>query len=332
MGKIMIRDFKDKQPIESSFLVRDKILNAGKTGKSYLALQLSDASGTIEARIWEQAEFWDSEFEADDFLHIKGYVQAFQGRLQLVVQNLQAMDRSEINLADFLPCSKRNPDEMFAELNEILKKIKNPFISKLVFSTLEDPAIQPLFKMAPAAKSIHHAYMSGLLEHVLSISNLMVKIQSHYTRMDLDLLLFGAVFHDIGKIWELKFETSFGYTDVGRLVGHIPLGSELVEKKASLIPNFPFDLKNILKHIVLSHHGRLDYGSPKRPKFIEAFVVAYVDDFDSKINQLENLYDAEKTGRGEKWSRMNSLFERHFLLELPHRGQTPNSTSTETNL
>lgn len=313
MSKQFISELNEKSHVHSIFLVKEKSLHTGKTGKAYLSLVVSDKTGEMDARIWDRAENWTEEFEIGDFIEVKGAIQAFQNRRQMVVSTLEQISPTQIELRDFLPSSPHNADEVYAELRAILEKIQNPFIKQLVFNTIEDPAILPLFKVCPAAKTIHHAYLGGLLDHVLSICKIMLFIRDHYGDLDLDLLLFGAVFHDIGKIWELNFETSIGYTDVGRLVGHIPMGSELVEKKASEIPNFPYELKNICKHLVLTHHGRLEYGSPKVPMTLEAFIVGYIDDLDSKINTLQTFVNSEKKN-GSRWSRFYNLFERHFYL------------------
>jgi 3'-5' exoribonuclease len=308
-----VSGLKDKTSVTSIYLVKDKALQTGKTGKTYVAFSLADRTGSVEARIWDNAENWFEQFDVDDFVDIKGFVQTFQGRRQLVVSALEVVSPGQLDLSDFLPSSKRDPNEVYAELAAVLSKIRNPFLKELVRSTLEDPQIGPLFRMAPAAKTIHHAYIGGLMEHVLSIANIMVSMKTNYPHLDLDLLLVGAVFHDIGKVWELSFETSFGYTQVGRLVGHIPLGSELIEKKASQIQNFPFELRNICKHLVLSHHGKIEYGSPKLPMTIEAFLVAYVDDLDSKMESIWGLINADASS-GQRWTRFSSLYGRHFMI------------------
>lgn len=313
--KIFVSDLQEKQTVQTVFLVKEKSRQMGKNGKAYVAFKLGDKTGDIEGRIWDNVEELAEKFDVDDFVSVKGFVQAFQGRNQLVVSQIESVMTSDISLADYLPASERDPKEMFQELTQILEQIKNPYIKQLVFNTLNDPNIQPLVLACPAAKTIHHAYIGGLLEHTLSICHVMKFMASHYKSLDLDLLLFGAVFHDIGKIWELSFDTSLGYTDVGRLVGHIPLGSELVEKKSSEIPNFPYDLKNKCKHIILSHHGRLEFGSPKRPKFLEALVVSQIDEIDSRINQLEQFLKLEKKQGDNKWSRYHKDFDRYFYLE-----------------
>lgn len=317
MSKQFVSDLQERATVNSIFLVKEKARQIGKNGKAYISVKLSDRTGDIDSRIWDNVDEFAERFDVDDFVLVKGFVQSFQGRNQLVVSTIDIANSSDVELKDYLPVAERPSEEMFQELMTILAEIKNPFIKQLMMNTLKDPSIQPLFLVCPAAKTIHHAYLGGLLEHTLSICNVMRFMASHYKSLDLDLLLFGAVFHDIGKIWELSFETSLGYTDVGRLIGHIPLGSELIEKKTAEIPNFPYDLKNKCKHIVLSHHGRLEYGSPKRPKFLEAVVVGMIDELDSRINQLENFLKAERASLGEdaKWSKYSRDFDRYFLLD-----------------
>ncbi len=309
MDKVFVANLKAPDNIHSIFLVKTKNVSVDKKGNSYLSLTLSDKTGQVDARFWGNVE--ELTVDIDDFVMVKGVVQKFQNRNQIVVHSLEVVDGTHITIADYLPVSKFDKDVMFDNLLKILRTIENPFIKKLMFSILEDPQIQPLFKTSPAAKSVHHAYIGGLLEHALSICEIMSFLASHYKNLNRDLLLFGAVFHDIGKIWELSFETQIGYTDVGRLVGHIPLGSELVEKRASEISNFPVELKNICKHIVLSHHGLLEYGSPKRPKCLEAIVVGMIDDLDSKMNSVATFM-ASHGDSESKWTSYNQMFDRYF--------------------
>ena len=219
-----------------------------------------------------------------------------------------------MNFEDFIPKTSRNSEDMLVELLQLVRTMKNDHLRQLVLDTLEDPEIRPLVLKAPAAKSIHHAWLGGLLEHILSICKIMDFMGSHYPFLNRDLLLFGAIFHDIGKLWELSFDNGIGYTDRGRLVGHMQIACELVDKKSSRILGFTQELRDICKHIILSHHGKLEYGSPKRPKFLEAMVIAMVDDFDSKVSTLKTLIENER-GSGEKWSRYSDLFDRYFLLE-----------------
>lgn len=314
MEKVYVKELKAQQNVRSVFLVKEKNLHTDKKGNHYISVSLGDKTGQIDGRIFDNAEETFDQFDLDDFVMVKGVIQKFQNRNQFIIHSIEVAPSSEVQLSDYMASTQNDIEEMFRELLGILENIKNPFIKELTFNTLNDNEIQPLFKKCPAAKSVHHAYIGGLLEHTLSISKLMMLISQHYVQLDRDLLLFGAVFHDIGKIWELTFDTQIGYSDVGRLVGHIPLGSELIEKKTKEILNFPYELKNILKHLVLSHHGLLEYGSPKRPKFLEAMVVGMIDDLDSKMNSIEGFMQSQMR-EDQKWTGYSSMYDRYFYLE-----------------
>lgn len=315
MDKVFIRDLKISESVKSTFLVREKSLNVDKKGNHFLSIVLVDKTGSIDARIWDQAESINEMFEVDDFILVKGVVQKFQNRNQFVIHTVEPLSPVHVQLADFLPMTKNNIETMFQDLQEIVELVEDANIKAILKNTLSDPEVQPLYKKCPAAKTVHHAYIGGLLEHTLSMCRVMVAISPNYPQLNRDLLIFGCIYHDIGKIWELSFDTSIGYTDVGRLVGHIPMGSELVERKASEISNFPFELKMVLKHIVLSHHGLLEYGSPKRPKFLEAVVVGMVDDMDSKIQALQNYMESHFQ-EDSKWTPYNSMHDRYFYTDV----------------
>lgn len=310
----LVRGLKDKDAVDSTYLVKEKFLGVGKNGRSFLTILLGDQTGSIDAKVWDRVEEVAAEFETGDVVHIKGAIQIFQNRKQLVVHKLSFVDPATIDMNEFLIKSSRQPDDMFLDLKKIVLNIQNQHIRQLVIETIEDQEMKPLLLQAPAAKSVHHAWAGGLLEHMLSISQLMISIGKHYQFLNPDFLIFGAIYHDIGKIWELDWQQGIKYTDRGRLLGHLYMGCELVEKKASRILGFPDELKDLLKHIVLSHHNLLEYGSPKQPQFIEAVVVAMVDDFDSKMSTIQSFVDSERAS-GDKWSRFNDLFERYFLLE-----------------
>jgi 3'-5' exoribonuclease len=316
--KVYVKDLKPAQQIKCAFLVKDKTLSTDKKGHSFLSVVLSDKTGQVDARVWDQAEEVHEQFEVDDFIFVKGTVQKFQNRNQVVIHGIETLNPSSIQISDFLPTTKNNIDEMFDDLLKISQEIRDPFIRDLILNTLKDQEIQPLIKKCPAAKSVHHAYIGGLLEHTLSICNVMKLISQNYKELNLDLLIFGAIFHDIGKIWELSFDTHIGYTDVGRLVGHISLGSELVERKAKEIPNFPVELKHVCKHLVLTHHGKLEYGSPKRPKFLEAMVVGMIDELDSRINSMATYMTSQmsESNPDQKWSSYNTMYDRYFYLDI----------------
>lgn len=321
-AKIFVRDLQDKQSFTSHFLVRDKAVLTGKNGKTYISLNLSDSSGGLDARIWDNVESIGELFQSGDIVKVKGQIQLFQNRRQAIVHRLEKAVSGEYSMGDFLSSASRAPEDMMAELTQVAESLEDRSIRQLVLDVLTDPDVRTRLLRAPAAKTIHHAYVGGLLEHVLSICGIMKSMHSHYAaqgiQLRLDLLLFGAIFHDIGKIWELDSADGVGitYTDKGRLLGHMILAVELVEKKASRILGFPEETKDLLKHIILAHHGRLEYGSPKVPMFLEAFIVAAIDDLDSKINTIAMFLKSERDSQGEKWSRFNQLFERHFLLKV----------------
>lgn len=311
--KVYVRDLKDKDVVHSLFRVQDKNLSVGKTGKSFLTMDLCDKTGKIESRVWDRAEELDLIFESGDFVLIKGRVNNYQGRNQLVVHSLEKLSSQSVDYREFLETSSFDIDQMFSELLACVARIGEANLRRLVLETLQDPEIKTKFCSFPAAKSIHHAYLGGLLEHTLSVAKIMIGLSSHYSFLNLDLLLFGAVFHDLGKIWELSVEPEFKYNSAGRLVGHLVLCSEYIEKKSSQILGFPEELKDICKHIVLSHHGKLEYGSAKRPKLIEAMVVSMVDEMDSKIHTLFRFMTQQLSGT-ETWSRYHPDFDRYFLL------------------
>lgn len=313
-SQLQIRELRDKVSVDSPFLVKQKTVNFGKNGRPFMSVQLGNSTGTIDGRLWDRVEELSREFEVGDVIQVKGQIQLFQNRKQLIVHRLEKIDGTTINFEDFLPRTERSAEDMMAELHQLVKAIKNDFLRQLITDTLDDPEIRPLMMRAPAAKSIHHAWIGGLLEHILSISKIMDFMGSHYKFMNKDLLIFGAIFHDIGKVWELSYDAGISYTDRGRLLGHMQIACELIDKKSARILGFTDELRDICKHIVLSHHGKLEYGSPKRPKFIEALVVAMIDELDSKITTVQTLIENERDS-GEKWSRYSELFDRYFMLD-----------------
>lgn len=312
--QIIIRDLKDNEAVDANFLAKQKTVSFGKNGRPFMSLQLGNLSGTIDGRLWDRVEEISREFEVGDIVRIKGQVQLFQNRKQLIIHRLEKIDVGTVNFEDYLPRTDRNSEDMMTELHQLVKTLKNDSIRQLIMDTLEDPEIRPLVLRAPAAKSIHHAWIGGLLEHILSICKIMDFLGTHYKIMNRDLLIFGAIFHDIGKVWELSYDAGISYTDRGRLLGHMQIACELIDKKSARILGFTDELRDICKHIVLSHHGKLEYGSPKRPKFLEALVVAMIDDLDSKITTVHTLIENERSS-GEKWSRYSELFDRYFLLD-----------------
>jgi 3'-5' exoribonuclease len=312
--KIFIKDFIEKQSFQSVFLARDKSVLTGKNSKAYMILTLVDKSGEVEARVWDNVEAISNSFQNGDMIKIKAQMQFFQNRKQVVIHKLEKADAKDFDIQDFINQSAQSPEEMYQQLMQIVETVQDRHLRSLILDTLNDAEIREKLLLAPAAKTIHHAYVGGLLEHILSISRICVFIASHYPQVKADYLIFGAIFHDLGKIWELEVGHGISYTDKGQLLGHMIMAVELVEKKASRIMGFPEQLKDLCKHIILSHHGKLEYGSPKLPMFLEAFIVAAIDDFDSKMNTISHFMQSESQS-ADKWSRFNQMFERYFYLK-----------------
>lgn len=317
MEKIFVSNLKADEPVHTVFLVREKNLGTGKNGRPYLTFILADRSGEVDARLWDNVEHANRQVSVGDFVLVKGVVQLFQNRKQVIVHTIEEVQPENYKMADFMPATAQDVEKMFAELLGFVGEVRNDYIRGLLLETLRNDEVAAKFKKCPAAKTIHHAYIGGLLEHVLSMCGIMRALAGHYKALDYDLLIFGAIYHDLGKIWELSYDTSFAYTDEGRLLGHHVLACEYIERLSGKVLGFPHNLKLMLKHIVLSHHDKLEFGSPKRPKFLEAFVVAMVDDLDSKINTMERLMEMDSNS-GERWSRYSALFDRYFFLE-PYR-------------
>jgi 3'-5' exoribonuclease len=312
--KVWVKNLADKQNFETHFLIKDKTVGVGKNGKSYMSVLLSDKSGQIDARIWENVNDLNDAIQIGDLVKLKGSVQLFQGRKQVVVHKIEPVMEHNLSMDDFVPVSKVDALHLYSELLKIISTIRNSHIQQLLRDSIEDAEIKNLILRAPAARSIHHAWQGGLVEHIISICGIMDFMAKHYPFLNRDFLIFGAIFHDIGKVWEITIDQGIQYTDRGRLLGHMQMACELIDRKSSRILGFDNDLRDLLKHIILSHHGKLEYGSPKRPKFLEAMMVAMIDELDSKVDTVRGFVQNERES-GEKWSRYNTMFDRYFLLE-----------------
>ena len=298
--------------VTGHFLVLTKEIRQKKSGEPYLALHLSDRSGEIEAKMWDNvAEVMDT-FDRDDFVKVKGLVQVYQNRSQFTVHRLRRLEEHEIDFADFFPCSEFDAEQMFAELQETIAGFSNPHLKALLNTVFSDSDLMTRYKTAPAAKNIHHACRGGLLEHVLSLTKLCKLLAGHYKGVDLDLLLTGAILHDIGKVEELTYERSFGYSAEGQLLGHIVIGMRIVGEKIAQVPDFPPKLRTLLEHMIISHHGELAFGSPKVPLFAEAMMLHQLDNLDSKMEAIKNAIKRDNQVAGEFTGWVNSL-ERSLL-------------------
>src|SRR5580704_11166644 len=259
--------------ITSFFLVCEKEMRSTREGKPFLRLELSDRSGTIEARLWDNVDAFAALFDRDDIVKVQARVENYKNRIQLAVERLRRAEPGEVDLSDYFPHTAEDIEQLYGRLREHVATIKSPWLNRLVSGVIEDPAISPRLKRAPAAKMMHHAFVGGLLEHVVSLCDLSRLIVGHYPELDADLLMTGAILHDVGKLDELCYERSFNYTVEGQLLGHIIMELELVGKKMDAIEGFPPELKTLVKHLLISHHGEYEFGSPKLPMFPEAVVL-----------------------------------------------------------
>jgi 3'-5' exoribonuclease len=284
-----VRDLVPNEVSTGVFLVQSKEVRQKRTGDSYLSLIMADRTGELEAKMWDNVAEVVDTFDRDDFIKVRGLMQVYNNRPQFVIHKLRPVPEKEVEFGDFFPASERDPEEMWSELRGIVNGLDNLHIRALLNAFLDDSGIASRYKIAPAAKSIHHAFRSGLLEHVLSLCTLARIVTPHYKGVDLNLMIAGAVLHDIGKIYELSFDRSVGYTAEGHLVGHIAIGIRMLTEKLRGLPDFPETLRNLVEHIILSHHGQLDFGSPKVPVFPEAMLMHYLDDMDSKMEAMRVL-------------------------------------------
>jgi 3'-5' exoribonuclease len=287
------------EAVTGSFLVLSKDIRQKKTGEPYLSLHLADRTGDVEAKMWDNVAEVMNTFERDDFVKVKGLVQVYQNRQQFTIHRLRRLEDHEVEFDDYFPCSERDPEEMVRELHGIVDGIANPHLRALLQAIFADETIASRYKVAPAAKTIHHACRGGLLEHVLSLCKLCQLVGPLYKSIDLDLLLTGALLHDVGKIDELSYGRSFGYSTDGQLLGHIVIGLRMVGDKIAQLPEFPPKLRTLLEHMIISHHGELEFGSPKVPLFEEALLLHHLDNIDSKMETMKNALKREAQIEGE---------------------------------
>jgi len=315
--KVFVTEIRERDQVESPFLVRDKMTAMAKNGKPYLTLKLMDKSGELEGRVWDRVDELAARFERDDFVLVRGKASSYLGKMQLVVQELEKLDEQNVALGDFLPVAGESPELLLKRLNELLGTLRNPHLSRLMQLFVDDAEFVQKFSTAPAAKSMHHVYLGGLLEHSLAISALVDDVSARYPELDRDLLVVGALLHDVGKTEELTYRRSFDYSDEGKLLGHIMLGVEMVDERLRQLPEFPKPLAVHLKHLLLSHHGQYEYGSPKRPKTLEATVLNYLDDLDSKINGIRSHMERDSQSDSH-WTSYHRLYDRYF-----YKGEKP---------
>ena len=307
-SKRFVADLVVGERVRSTFLLTRCDVRTRQSGDSYLVLEISDKTGRIGGRMWDNAEQTVAQVSAGDYVWVEGVVDTWQSNAQVKVDLMRPADE-DVDPRDFLPASTVDPEVMHAELLALVGTVKNPHLRSLLDRTFSNPEISRRFQRAPAGIKLHHAYVGGLLEHTLSVVRLADNVASHYDFLDRDLLLAGAFLHDLGKIWELSYDQAFDYTDEGRLVGHLLMETEWLSKRIDEIEGFPPSLHNHFMHLLASHHGLQEHGAPVTPVRPEALALHYVDDLDSKMASI-NVAIAEATASGEAAAYSPSLGRR----------------------
>jgi len=297
--KRFVDELSEGELIQDVFLVKQSSLKTTKSGSLFLSLVLADRSGPINAVLWDASRQLYESFAPDDFIMVRANVEAYMDKPQLVVSHLKRVEEKEISLADFLPASDRDPEEMLEELREIVAEVKNPALGALLKSFFEDEEFAKAFARCPAAVSLHHAYLGGLLQHTLGVARMALDVTERYPILDRDILLTGALLHDLGKVEEIEHHRAFKYSDRGALLGHLTIGAAEVGKRAGAIKDFPPEKLMQIQHLILSHHGQFEFGSPKLPMTAEAMALHYLDNLDAKMEALRvaEPVDGNWTGR-----------------------------------
>lgn len=314
MKEFFIKDAaqQENKVITTSFVVASKQTKSKKSGEPYLDLTLVDRTGTIQAKMWDNVEECTGSFEQDDVVKVKGLINKYNQRWQLTVHKIRRMDAGEIDFSDYLPKTTKDIDELWRELGNLVASMQDAHLRRLLELFMDDPAIAQAYRNAPAAKSMHHAFIGGLLEHVVSLFHACDLVARNYAFINRDLLLTGAFLHDIGKLHELTYARSFSYTTEGQLLGHLIIDLEMLHAKLALLPDFPPKLKILVEHLVISHHGQYEYGSPKLPMFPEALMLHYMDDLDSKMEAMRAQFERD-ADLESAWTAYNPALARPLL-------------------
>ncbi|MGD8513942.1 MAG: HD domain-containing protein [Deltaproteobacteria bacterium] len=327
MKETFVNRLEAGQVVDDIFVAREKQVAHKKDGAPYLTLTLVDRTGDVKAVAWDEVQTISKAFAAGDYVKVQGKVGEYKGTPQLVVRHLERAQPDQVDARDFLPATERDVNQMMDRLIQISRTVENEHLSKLLAAFFEDPAFVELFKTAPAAKKMHHAYLGGLLEHTLSIVRLIQAISAHYKGIDTDLLLTGGILHDIGKVHEFTYDTYIDYSDAGRLLNHIVIGVEMLEKKIATFHDFPDDLALVLKHLIVSHHGIRDFGSPEPPKTLEAIILNYLDELDAKVTAVRTFMEADDPEA--PWTSYHRVLERYFFKGKVDSGGTVEDDRTE---
>ncbi|MCD4784643.1 MAG: HD domain-containing protein [Candidatus Eremiobacteraeota bacterium] len=316
LNKIFIEQLKTGKKVVDFFYVEEKSTRKTRQGKTYLDLKLRDKTGSISAKVWDKAEKLSGLFSRNDYVKILALVENYQNNLQLRIEKIRKAEDDEIKQEDFLPVCDKDVDELFAQLLEYIESVENTHLKSLLDSFFKDEEFVMGYLRTPAAKSVHHTYLGGLLEHSLSMVQVCEFLVNHYGDLDRDLLITGAILHDIGKVRELEIKGGFSYTTGGELLGHTAIGMIMVHDKISGIEDFPEELALLIEHMILSHQGMPEWGAVKRPLFKEALILHYVDDIDAKINLLRTYTEGETSGPEDIWTEKCWYLDNRRFLRL----------------
>jgi 3'-5' exoribonuclease len=317
MARRFIRDLTDGEALDETYLVSEKQLRANRNGNLYIQVELRDRTGAMTARLWNAGEHLFRSFDEGDFLRARGKVQLFQGALQIILSHLDRMDGGQVELADFLPHTEHDVSKLLERLRAVLLKMGNVHLRALIECFLMDGHFVEDFCKVPAGVRNHHAYLGGLLEHVVQLLDVADRVLPLYPHLDRDLLLTGIFLHDIGKVRELSYGRVFSYTDEGQLIGHIIIGVEMLNEKAAKVPDltgepFPAELLLRLKHMILSHHGTYEFGSPRLPMTPEAIALHYLDNFDAKVHSFTRDIRDDRN-QESAWTPYNQSLQRRLF-------------------
>ncbi len=318
-----IHDLVPGDKVDDLFVLAERAIAHKKDGNPYMNVVLTDRSGQVKGVVWDNVERLATGVQNGDIVRVNGSVSEYRGAAQFVVRDMASVNPSEVDTSDFIPTTDLDIDHLFERLQNLTRSIQTPWLNALFEDFWSDSVFVARFKRAPAAKMMHHAYIGGLLVHCLSMAVLADKIAGHYSGVDRDLLIAGAILHDVGKVREFNFTTAIDYSDEGRLLSHIVIGLEMVEQRLQAIKDVPPDQANLLKHLIVSHHGAPEFGAIEPPKTIEAILLHYIDELDSKINAIRDFM--AKDGSSETWTSYHRVLGRHF-----YRGQSsPGPANTD---
>ena len=305
-----IETLREGERIQEIYLCRQRTTAMTKTGKEYENVILQDKTGSLDAKIWDPHSMGIDEFDALDYVEVNGDVTVFNGQTQLSIKRARKISETDVDPTNYLPCTNKNIDEMMMELTKFIAGVNNPYYKQVLTKLfIDNTEFAEAFKKHSAAKSVHHGFIGGLLEHTLSVAKMCDFFAKQYPILNRDLLMTSAICHDIGKVYELSDFPMNDYTDAGQLLGHIVMGSEMLGKIMDSIPDFPTKLKNELKHCILAHHGELEYGSPKKPALIEAMALNLADNADAKIETMTELLNSNSSASSDQWLGYNRLLE-----------------------